>query len=316
MLKNLRMVAAFAASLAFAFVPSAAQAVVEDPTTVDVTVGGVAPTSMQQDNQLDIVTRGPIAQIGSSIHTLSTAWSTQSLHLLGTGKYNADTNPNGIIVPQGWSLQYSTDGTTWLDDAPGDINSIVAVRSRGDVKTKARGRFETTTNASEVTTVGSFGGTAAGDGFNVAFGDGFLLNSWHHDGSAINVECHLIDGSECADYIYTVSGYQTGQSSNLYFDKTTDRVYTYAREVSSGDIGVYCLDYSDIGNGNVSDCPTAFTPLVDLASGGSAFSVRGSNTSRDGNRIWALDVSQGDLLCFDITTNAACGDGINGFNVG
>lgn len=315
MAMTIRSIAAFIAAVALSFIPTAAQAV-DDPTTVAVTVGGIAPTSIEQDDQLDIVTRGPIAQIGSAIHTLSTAWSTQSLHLKGTGKYDAVSNPDGIIVPQGWALQYSTDGTNFSNDVPSDPDTIVAVRSRGDVKTKARGRFETTTTGEEVATVGSFGGTAAGDGFNVAFGDGFLLNSWHHDPSALNVECHLIDGSECADYIYTVSGYQTGQASNLYFDKTTDRVYTYVREVSSGDIGVYCLDYSDIGNGNVSNCPTAFTPLVDLAPGGTGFSVRGSNTSRYGNRIWALDVSQGDLLCFDITTNAECGDGLNGFNVG
>lgn len=201
----IRAIAAFVASATLAIIPTVAQAAA-DPTTVDVSVGGTAPTSMAQGDVLDVVTKGPIAQIGPAIHTLNTAWSPQSLKLTGTGEYDSVSNPDGIIVPQGWSLQYSTNGTTWSNDAPGDISKIVAVRSRGNVKTKGKGQFETATTGQEVVTR-EFGGNAAGDGYNVAFGDGILLNSWHHDANNINVECHLFDGSECADYIYTVSGY-------------------------------------------------------------------------------------------------------------
>jgi LPXTG-motif cell wall-anchored protein len=315
-----RFIAAAVASISLAFIPTAAQAIVEDPTTVAVTVGGVAPTSMQQEDQLDIVTRGPIAQIGASIHTLSTAWSTQSLHLLGTGKYDADTNPNGIIVPQGWSLQYSTDGTNFSNDAPADTSTIVAVRSRGDVTTTGRGRFQTTSAAQEVTTVGAFGGGSAGDGYNVGFGSHFLVNSWHHSNSlpapnanTLNIECHLMDGSECADYIYTVPGYQTALASSVFVTKSNDHVYEYVRRVSDGAVGVFCLDYSDLDINDVSMCSTPFTVLASSSLG--VFANTGSGVTQNGTKIWAIDSKTGNLMCYDMSTDLACPDD-NGVNIG
>lgn len=314
--RRLSLIPAMLAIAALVGFPTAAQAVAADQTTVAVTVNDGPPTVMAQDDIVDVVTHGPIAQFGRSRHILYTSWSTQSLQLQGSGAYDADTNPNGLTYPEGWTLEYSVDGTNWTTSAPSDLSTVIAVRARGDINSKGRGKFETTTVAEPVASSDGFGGSAAGDGYNVGFGNGILLNSWHHDGSAFNVECHYFDGSECEDYIYTVSGYQTSMASSLFVDKSNDQVYSFVRQTSSGDVGVICVDYSNIADGTVSNCPTLFTSLADVATGGLAFNGRGASSSQDGDKLWSLDVSTGNLLCFDMSIPGACTGGLNGANVG
>lgn len=298
--------------------PTAAQAVAANLTTTSATVSGSVPANIAQDDVIDVVTHGPIAQFGRAQHILYTSWSTQSLQLEGSGAYDADTNPTGLTYPEGWTLEYTTDGSSWSTTAPGDLSTVIAVRAKGDIKSTGRGTFETTSAGEEVINATEFGGTSEGDGYDVGFGNGYLLNSWHHQLS-FNVECHLLDGASCLVPVHTISGYQTAMASSIYVDKSTDRAYSVVRQSSSGDIGVYCLDYSNIESGTVADCPTAFTPLADVDTAYNSylnrFESRGSSTSRDGDKIWAIDVSRGALLCFSISANAACATD-NGFVVG
>lgn len=303
------------AIFAIVSLPASAQAVTANLTTVAVMVNDGPPTVMAQNDVVDVVTHGPIAQSGRAEHILYTSWSTQSLQLQGSGAYDSVSNPNGLTYPEGWTLEYSTDGESWSTSAPGDLATIIAVRARGDIKSKGRGIFETTTVAEPVASSEGFGGGAAGDGYNVGFGNGILLNSWHHNND-FHVECHYFDGAECEDYVYTVTGYQTSMASSIYVDKDTDKAYSYVRQNSSGDIGVICVDYSDIANGNVANCPTLFTSLADVASGGLTYEYRGASSAQDGDKLWSLDVSTGNLLCFDISIPGACTGGLNGANVG
>ena len=133
-----KSIVAAIAAVALVALPTAAQAVAANLTTVAVTIDDAAPTSMVQNDVVDVVTHGPIAQFGSAQHILYTSWSTQSLQLQASGAYNAANNPNGLTYPEGWTLEYSTDGTNWSATAPGDLTTVIAVRAKGDVSTKGR----------------------------------------------------------------------------------------------------------------------------------------------------------------------------------
>jgi hypothetical protein len=246
---------------------------------------------------------------------LYTSWSTQSLQLQAAGAYHATNNPNGLTYPEGWTLEYSTDGTNWSGTAPGDLTTVIAVRAKGDVSTKGRGVFETTTEAEPITTGTDFASSGGGDGYNVAFGNGIVLNMYHHDTVSAKIVCKKLDGTDCATPLRTKTGYKTNHASSLYFDKSTDRVYGFVYRSSDGHYGVLCQDYSDVAA--VVDCPTEFTSLSTGFSGFNGHQGFGSS-SRDDDVLWSIDGYNATLMCFDMDTTGGdeCDGGNNGFDVG
>jgi hypothetical protein len=313
--KSTTLLASSLAIVALVGFPAAAHAVASGLTTVAVTVNDLPPTSMAQDDIVDVVTHGPIAQFGSAQHILYTSWSTQSLQLQAAGAYHATNNPNGLTYPEGWTLEYSTDGTNWSGTAPGDLTTVIAVRAKGDVSTKGRGVFETTTEAEPITTGTDFESSGGGDGYNVAFGNGIILNMYHHDTVSAKIVCKNLDGTECATPLRTKAGYKTNHASSLYFDKSTDRVYGFVYRSSDGHYGVLCQDYSDVAA--VVDCPTEFTSLSTGFSGFNGHQGFGSS-SQDGDVLWSIDGYNAKLMCFDMDTTGGdeCDGGNNGFDVG
>jgi len=313
--KSTTLLASSLAIVALVGFPAAAHAVASGLTTVAVTVNDVPPTSMAQDDIVDVVTHGPIAQFGSAQHILYTSWSTQSLQLQAAGAYHATNNPNGLTYPEGWALEYSTDGTNWSGTAPGDLTTVIAVRAKGDVSTKGRGVFETTTEAEPITTGTDFASSGGGDGYNVAFGNGIVLNMYHHDTVSAKIVCKKLDGTDCATPLRTKTGYMTNHASSLYFDKSTDRVYGFVYRSSDGHYGVLCQDYSDVAA--VVDCPTEFTSLSTGFSGYNGHQGIGSS-SRDDDVLWSIDGYNAKLMCFDMDTTGGdeCDGGNNGFDVG
>jgi hypothetical protein len=315
MTTRFKSIVAAIAAVALVALPTAAQAVAANLTTVAVTIDDATPTSMAQNDVVDVVTHGPIAQFGSAQHILYTSWSTQSLQLRASGAYNAANNVNGLTYPEGWILEYSTDGTNWSTTAPGDLTTVIAVRAKGDVSTKGRGIFETTTAAEPVVTGTDFASSGGGDGYNVTFGNGILLNMYHHDTASAKIVCKKLDGTNCATAMRTKTGYKTNHSSSLYFDKSNNRVYGFVYRSSDGHYGVLCQDYSDVAA--VVDCPTVFT---DLSNG--YLNVNGhqgfGSSSQDGDVLWSIDGYNAKLMCFDMDTTGGdeCDGGNNGFDVG
>jgi hypothetical protein len=313
--KHTTFAAAALAIVALVGMPAAAHAVAADLTTVAVTVNDAAPTNMEQSDIVDVVTHGPIAQFGRARHVLYTSWSSQSLQLQGSGAFDADDNPNGLTYPEGWTLEYSTDGKTWSETAPADLTTVIAVRASGDVSTKGRGIFETTTVAEPVVTGTEFEASGGGDGYNVAFGNGILLNMYHHDTTSAQIICKKVDGSNCATPQRVKTEYKTNHASSLYFDKSTNRVYGFVYRTSDGHYGVLCQDYSDVAA--VVDCPTVFTDLSVGYSGFNGHQGFGSS-SQDGDVLWSIDGYNATLMCFDMDTTGGdeCAGGSNGFDVG
>jgi hypothetical protein len=247
---------------------------------------------------------------------LYTSWSPQSLQLQAAGAYHATNNPNGLTYPEGWILEYSTDGTNWSTTAPGDLTTVIAVRAKGDVSTKGRGIFETTTAAEPMVTGTDFSGSSGGDGYNVTFGNGIILNMYHHDTVSAKIICKNMDGTNCATPQREKTGYKTNHASSLYFDKSTNRVYGFVYRTSDGHYGVLCQDYTNVAA--VVDCPTVFTDLSNGFNNASNGHQGFGSSSRDDDVLWSIDGYNATLMCFDMDTTGGdeCDGGNNGFDVG
>ena len=295
-----KFLASVVAALSLTFVPTMAQAVA---TTLDLQSGGSAAVDLVAGDTLDVTVSGPIAKTGPAVHELYSTWSTQSLNLISGDL----TDPAADITwPEGWSLEYTTDGTNWIDWAvtePTDANDIIAIRSRGDVNTVGENTFKTTSTGS-VDAV-SFAGSGGGDGYNVAIGDNKVFNMYHHQEGIATVQCHTFSGDLCETSEVAVEGYSTNHASSVYSDDASGKVYGFVMRDSDSHFGVLCFDFSvepavDCGFDELetvgADLGLEY-PYQDLGS-----------SSQDGNIIWSITGNGGELLCYNIATGAACAD--------
>ena len=308
---RIKSIASVVAALSLAFIPTAAQAVA---TTLDVQNGGSTAVDLADGDSLDVTVAGPIAKTGVAVHELYSTWSAQSLNL--------DALSSGDITwPEGWDLEYTEDGTTWVNWAttmPTDIGAIIAIRALGDVNTVGENTFKTTSSGN-VEAV-SFAGSGGGDGYNVAIGNDKVFNFWHHQSpqggqDGVTIECHTFSGDLCATPEFTIDGYSSNHGSSIYSYDSQDKVFAYAMD-SSKNFGVLCVDYSD--DANPVECGfdiLGLTTVVSDSNGDPAvfdYQDMGSS-SVDGTIIWSI-TGEGDLMCFDMATSGACAD--NGWNVG
>ena len=305
---RIKFFASVAAALSLAFIPTAAQAVA---TTLDIQEGGSTAVDLIDGDFLDVTVAGPIAKTGAATHELYSTWSTQSLNLDAI-------NSLDITYPEGWDLEYTLDGTTWTNwatTAPSDINDVIAIRSLGDVNTVGENMFKTTSTGS--LRAASFSGSGGGDGYNVAVGNNKVFNFWHHQSpqggqDGVTVECHTFTGDLCATPEFTIDGYSSNHGSSIYSYDSEDKVFAYVMDESKN-FGVLCVDYTN-------DTPVtcgfdilgSTTVVTDTEISVYDYQDMGSS-SLDGTIIWSI-AGDGDLMCFDMATAAACPD--NGWNVG
>ncbi len=294
---RIKFIASVAAALSLAFIPTMAQAVA---TTLDVQNGGNAAVDLQAGDTLDVTVAGPIAKTGAATHELYSTWSTQSLRAIVDDLSVPEDN---ITWPEGWSLEYTTDGTTWVDWAvtePTDIADVIAIRSRGDVNTVGENMFKTTSSGD--LRAASFAGGGGGDGYNVAIGDNKVFNMYHHQDGTATVQCHTFTGDLCSTSEVAIDGYSTNHSSSVYSDDASGKVYGFVKRDSDDHFGVLCFDFSDepaVGCG--------FTELETVGAGEGDKQDIGSS-SQDGDIIWSISGDGGQLLCFNIATGTACPD--------
>ena len=260
---------------------------------------------IEQNDAVDVVTHAPIEYAGDATQTITTTWSNQSLSI---------DNVNDITYPEGWGLEYTTDGMTWSGTAPGSLSTVAGVRASGDVNMLESGLFTSSAEAESVDQIDSFEGNTGGDGFNVGFGNGILVNSFHHL-STTTISCHYTDGTACSANT-VVAGYESSQNSSVFMDKTNDHMYQFVRRHSDGDYGVLCVDFRD-----ETSPVTCATPFVSLSDGVvTGFSQTSTNSLgspfRDGTKLWTSESAHNVLLCFDMATQTACPEGDNGFAIG
>ena len=256
---------------------------------------------IEQNDALDVVTHAPIDYAGEATQTITTTWSNQSLSI---------DNVNDVTYPEGWGLEYTTDGMTWSGTAPGSLSTVAGVRASGDVNLLESGLFTSTADAQSIDQTESFaGGVGGGDGFNVGFGNGILVNSYHHQGTRLS--CHYLDGTVCGPDT-SFAGYGSSANSSVFIDKTNNHLYQFVRRYSDSDYGVLCVDFTD--ETSPVTCTTPFLTLSE-GTGGTSDEALGA-PYRDGTRLWSSESAHNVLMCFDMATQAACGDGDNGFAIG
>jgi hypothetical protein len=231
-------------------------------------------------------TSAPINAVGQSDQRIVTSWDpTQSA---------VDTN--SIVTPEGWSKQFTDDGSTWSDTAPADITTIRGVRTEGAVNSDGlAGGSQVSTapgTGSVLEGAGAFQGSGGGDGYDAFATSKYVLNVWHHNNQTFTMDCHLkTTGDQCGQP-YSIWGYPTSMGSSG--DVVGDKVYSVVGNYYSSTYGVLCTDISALP---FSSC--GYTALLPTES--PDWSALGTQTL-GGTKLYSA-LNTGELMCFDTSTS-------------
>ena len=259
-------------------------------TSLSVEKNGATVTAIQSGDTIDVTASGSIDAAGSISKILASVWSKESLAL---------TNLESIILPEGWTLEFTTDSETWDATVPTDLTTVTGIRAVGEVLSNGKNTFETTATSQVVATQANFQGASGGDGFSVTFGGDRVYNVFHHD-SKLRIDCHIKGtGASCYGDVSTFEGYKTGRYSEAYWDSARQSLWVQTYQVSSAKSGMTCVNYSDKANPVL--CETEFVPLQ---------TSRGmydiETSTKIGSKVYVINQDNWNLLCFDIKTAAAC----------
>jgi hypothetical protein len=273
---------------------SATASPVQPPTASSLSVedgGGNPSSSVVVGDGMTTRTSAPINGVGQTSQRIVTTWDpTQSA--VDTGS---------IVTPEGWSKQFTDDGSTWSDTAPADATTISGVRTEGAVSSDGvAGGLQVSTSTGTGTVLegaGSFSGASGGDGYDAFATSKYVLNVWHHDGYWFNMDCHLkTTGDQCGP-VYSVPGNPTSMGSTG--DVVGDKVYSVVGDYNSYpySYGVLCTDISALP---FSSC--GYTAL--LPTEWPDWQALGTQTL-SGTKLYSA-LNTGELMCFDTSTSSAC----------
>lgn len=262
-----------------------------DPSLTVTDLSGNPASSVANGAALPVTATAPITSPGQTGQSIQTTWD--------AGK--ASVTPSSIVTPEGWTKQYTTDGTTWSATQPGNAATISGIRASGNVSSNGITNGLQVSTATGTGTVqvsaGNFQGSSGGDGWDAFDAGSQVLNVWHHNTVSYNLDCHAkVDGSSCGG-VYTVNGYTTsGASTGNYYG---GKVYSYLGNNTTRQFGVMC---TDVSARPFTSC--GFTPLVTAT--GMTYSYLGRQVLY-GSRLYVpITNPAAELLCFDIATQSGC----------
>jgi hypothetical protein len=262
--------------------------------TLSLDLNGSNVTAIAAGNEIAVKSSAAIPGLGESSHAVGLSWSKESLQLLNT---------SSIVQPEGWELQYTTDGVTWSTTAPGDLSTVVAVRSVGDLNAKGVNTFQTTAVSTLIETQSNFQGSSGGDGYDLTFTNDRVFNVFHHNASQIQLDCHLkATGASCYGAVKNFPGYATSNTSSSFWHAATSKLYVMSKRTSDATFGFACIDFANMANPVL--CSTPFYSLDD----GSASTNSLHGATRSGDIVYLLDSSDYNLLCLNLATATACAD--------
>ncbi len=162
----------------------------------------------------------------------------------------------------------------------------------------------------------NFGASTSGDGWNVGLDWTNVYNVFHHD-TVLVVACHnQFTAAVCAGYPKTVTdtsgnSFSTSGQPGVYVDQNTDHIYVPATRVTDNTGGVVCIDATS----TAANPFCGFVPLT--AVGDAPLGLGGfgalSEPAQVGSKWYIFNYVNGtatgtedQLLCFDLTTKAAC----------
>jgi hypothetical protein len=286
----------------------------------------VASVSGNGGGSLTMTASAPVAAAGTISQTITQTFDPTRLNLTGA---------TGIVAPAGWTLTYSSDGSTF-GTAPTSSQgwaAVRAVRATGSITSAgdsnglqiASGAATGSVPASQ-----AFSSAGGGDGWDVAFDErGHVFNTFHHDGywgqigsvpgfNTPQLDCHTRTGGSCGPgwpfllripYGTTgpdgVSGqpwYHTNQQSMQWVDVINNRVWISTAmndgNASRTGIGFVCVDVADMAVGPAwcgGDIHDAFVRLSPSACGRDC----ALGFAAVAGRLFAWDALTGKLMCMD-----------------
>lgn len=283
------LVAASVAVTGLALPVLPASAVPSDAPTISVTTGGSPAAAVATGAALSVTATAPVSESGQVTQTVESDWDPAAAHL----------DPSSIVSPDGWSREYTSDGSVWSSVLPADPTTVRGVRSAGVVAssgvTSGLQVSTATGGGAQLGSASSFAGSPGGDGWNATAAGDKVLNVWHHNGSVYNLDCHYkATGASCGT-VYTRSGYQTPMASGVVY--RAGKVYSIVGRNSDSTIGVLCT--------TVTAVPFTDCGYTVLKSGGSSYGLIGESTLV-GTRLYAPVNAGAALVCFDIATATPC----------
>ena len=275
---------------------------------------------------LTLKTSGGIIRDGSVIST-GTSMTTAVGGLLaegtGTRELRIDLDEGtvyeagGVTAPEGWTIEWSTDaGANWVSSEPGTASDVTNVRASATVDAgPVNGSSQTYTKAlTSPVPASTFSGSTGGDGWDVFFYDDYVLNIFHHQATYVAMDCHLRStGARCTGFDPTqtsgaahsrFSGYMAANRSGGWVDGNTGFAYVLTADNNSGSPtrytpGALCIDLNVAPPTNCGF--TALSSNTNVSNYGVL-----SNAEGAGGRLFGMESTNADLLCFDPATNAAC----------
>lgn len=239
------------------------------------------------------------------------------------------TSASGIVAPTGWTLTYSSDGSTFgtAPSTPSGWAAIRAVRATGSIQSGGDSsglQIATGSGLASAPPSGAFNAGGGGDGWDVAFDEqGNVYNTFHHDGYwgsgfiTPGLHCHTRTGASCGpgwpfalrvpngtigpDGISGQPWYHTNDQAMQWVDSINNRVWIPTSmndgTAASGN-GFVCVDVSNLAVGP-SWCGggirNAFVRLGTTVCGRDC----ALGLATVDNKLFSWDAGTGKLLCLD-----------------
>lgn len=280
----------------------------------------VATTSANGGGSFTVTAGVPVAAPGTVSQSITMAFDPTRAKVTGA---------NGIVAPTGWSLSYSSDGTTFgaAPGSPSGWAAIRAIRATGSIQSGGDSsglQIATGSGTVAVPPSSVFNAGGGGDGWDVAFDEqGNVYNTFHHDGYwgsgfiTPGLHCHTRSGATCGpgwpfalripngttgpDGLSGQPWYHTNDQAMQWVDVVNNRVWIPTNlndgTVASG-TGFVCVDVSNLSVGP-SWCGggirNAFVKLgPTLCNRDCALGLAAS-----GGKLFAWDASTGSLMCLN-----------------
>ena len=216
-----------------------------------------------------------------------------------------------ITAPAGWTVSYSTDGTTFTTVAPTTLTGWRAVRAvkaagSGEVASGSPvGRGDATAPTGGVASIPRF--STLGDGYDVILDKfGHVFNMWHHDGNGGGpaLDCHLRTGERCGGGWPFFTGTTSLYFSTGFIDEVTGHLWFPTD--SGPDLGFACIDIADVTTPGFCRGGDAkgFVRLDQKYHWG--YDMIGRST-RVGDKVFAQSPWGGKLLCLDMAASDRAG---------
>lgn len=274
------------------------------PTAQIAATPGGTLTGSANATVVDTEVTGPISLAGQTSTRIEARWSASEANLGNTS----------IDHPEGWTLEYTTDGSTWSPTPPSPLSLATGVRASGTVRSQGldgSGR-QISSKSSPGTALpvsGDIQGGVGGDGYGITFAGDRVLNVWHHATGTITIDCHLrATGAQCPRVVI-VGPYFNGNHSTAAWEPTSQKLYTPVFNTSTNQFGFLCANY---GLATPAACTTEFIAVSNTVNAAGGADLGGSTD--DGRRTYVVNSRDNLLYCLDMVTVAPCtGFGLAGF---